>query len=373
MRRLLAVALLVPVMLLASEKPAETLNTLTPKEIADGWLLLFDGETTFGWTVDGDAKAEKGVLVAGGARETTVEPTVRLPRSMGVSVEVDWRGEKPPRLTSLGAELGTYDSDVLLLRKEQGKFATQYVSGTSTGGPRTPMRFVVPAGSTLLLRNAKARPTQAEPLFNGKDLAGWKVFQGEPKREKSQWSVTKEGWLNVKDGPGDLQTEALYDDFVLQLECRSNGKHLNSGVFFRCLPGQYQQGYEAQVRNQFTENPTQKYNVEEYDPKTHKLLGKKVVESTAVDFGTGAIYRRVPARKGIAKDGEWFTMTVVARGRHIATWVDGVQVVDWTDNRPEKESAREGYRGTAGAISIQGHDPTTDLSFRNIRVAKLPR
>src|SRR5262249_30168207 len=25
-------------------------NTLTPKEIADGWILLFDGETTFGWT-----------------------------------------------------------------------------------------------------------------------------------------------------------------------------------------------------------------------------------------------------------------------------------------------------------------------------------
>ena len=24
-------------------------NTLTAKEIADGWILLFDGETTFGW------------------------------------------------------------------------------------------------------------------------------------------------------------------------------------------------------------------------------------------------------------------------------------------------------------------------------------
>jgi hypothetical protein len=24
-------------------------NTLTPKEVADGWLLLFDGESTYGW------------------------------------------------------------------------------------------------------------------------------------------------------------------------------------------------------------------------------------------------------------------------------------------------------------------------------------
>lgn len=28
-------------------------NTLTPKEIADGWILLFDGKTTFGWKIEG--------------------------------------------------------------------------------------------------------------------------------------------------------------------------------------------------------------------------------------------------------------------------------------------------------------------------------
>src|SRR6516225_11179346 len=27
----------------------EKLNTLTAKEAADGWVLLFDGETAFGW------------------------------------------------------------------------------------------------------------------------------------------------------------------------------------------------------------------------------------------------------------------------------------------------------------------------------------
>src|SRR6266702_6833859 len=31
-------------------------NTLTPKEIADGWILLFDGETTFGWWSPSDSK-----------------------------------------------------------------------------------------------------------------------------------------------------------------------------------------------------------------------------------------------------------------------------------------------------------------------------
>jgi hypothetical protein len=375
MRRMLAVALLVPVVLLAEEKPAAKPNTLTPKEIADGWISLFDGETTFGWKIDGEAKVEKGVLILGGTKETTAEPTTAF-HSFHVSFDAAWEGETAPKFGPI-ANLKMAPS--LLSQKEHGRFGgpfsfvTAKVDQFTQMEVTTPHYFDVPAGSKLKLRSVKIRPQSLHTIFNDKDLTGWKVFKGNPKQEKSKWSVTKEGWLQLKDGPGDLQTEALYDDFVLQLECKTNGKQLNSGVFFRCIPGKYQQGYEAQIHNNFTADPPRKYNVEEYDPKTHKQLGKKVVESAAVDFGTGAIYRRVPARKGIAKDGEWFTMTVVARGRHIATWVNGVQVVDWTDNRPAKDNAREGYRDAAGAISLQGHDPTTDLSFRNIRIAKLPR
>jgi hypothetical protein len=64
-------------------------------------------------------------------------------------------------------------------------------------------------------------------------------------------------------------------------------------------------------------------------------------------------------------------MTVVARGKHIAIWVNGYQTVDFMDNRPVAEDARRGAKTAAGPISLQGHDPTTDLSFRNIRVADL--
>ena len=71
--------------------------------------------------------------------------------------------------------------------------------------------------------------------------------------------MTVPGWLpqsspdkeNVKDGNGDLQTEETFGDFVLQLEIISNGTHLNSGVFFRALPGQFWSGYESQIRNQW--------------------------------------------------------------------------------------------------------------------------
>src|SRR5262249_33295328 len=150
-----------------------------------------------------------------------------------------------------------------------------------------------------------------KPLFNGKDLTGWKEYPG----QKSKFSVTSDGLLTIKDGKGDLQTEGSWSDFLLQLECRTNGPRLNSGVFFRCRPGEYQNGYEAQIHNGFQEQPKD-YVVEEFDPKTHELKEKHKVKATAIDYGTGAIYRRVPARRQAAKDQEWFTMTVVAEGRH---------------------------------------------------------
>jgi hypothetical protein len=210
--------------------------------------------------------------------------------------------------------------------------------------------FVLPSkdGARVELRNIKLRPLEAKPLLNGKDLSGWKVFQ-DPKRSRTKFEVTPAGELHITNGPGDLQTEAKYADFVLQLECKTNGKNLNSGVFFRCVPGQYQNGYEAQIHNGYKNNDRTK----------------------PTDFGTGAVYRRVPARKVVANDNEWFTMTVVANGSHVSTWVNGYQTADWTDTRKPADNPRQGLRTAAGHLSIQGHDPTTDILFRNIRIAEL--
>src|SRR5580765_7289004 len=51
-------------------------NKLSPKEAAEGWLLLFDGESTYGWTATAAAKmgVKGGVLrceVAGTIQTTT--------------------------------------------------------------------------------------------------------------------------------------------------------------------------------------------------------------------------------------------------------------------------------------------------------------
>ncbi len=91
-----------------------------------------------------------------------------------------------------------------------------------------------------------------------------------------------------------------------------------------------------------------------------------------VDAGTGAIYRRTKARWVIPDDRTWFTSTLIANKAHFSIWVNGVQVTDWTDSRHEDPNPRRGRRLQAGHLLLQGHDRTTDLNFRRLRIAELP-
>jgi hypothetical protein len=368
---------------------------LSQGTVQEGWVRLFDGGTTFGWQVEGEMKVEDGVLILGGAKATrAVFPTAFGDYELRLRYRVEatdtnkeitlfWH-QKPNGSFIVLPQGGDADEQrqwgQLSLRVQPGAHSWQAgVAGRKSGvpvayvgskavGPST-FTFYIPAGHKLSLRDVLLKPVGLQPIFNGKDLNGWREF---PDR-KSKFSVTQLGGLGLKDGPGDLQSVGKWGDFVLQIDCKCNGEFLNSGVFFRCVPKKYQQGYEAQIHNKFSDKPEKEYTLEEYDPKTNKLLGKKKVKYQAVDYGTGGIYRRQPARIQMAKDREWFTMTVAAHGRHVAVWVNGIQVTDWTDNRPLSDNARNGCRLEAGPISLQGHDKTTDLSFRRIRIAELPQ
>jgi hypothetical protein len=383
MRTIVCAAFLVVTALPAWAAGQPKPNTLTPKEIADGWLLLFDGETTFGWQIDGEAKMEEGMLVLGATKATTATLTTRLGYgAIAFNAQTDNANDakltfnaykEGPfiRAAPLG-EVGWHGFHAQVVRDDISIWADGSKGFVAKGGvldQPTAIAFHVPPGQKLLLRTIKFLPYDLKPIFNGKDLTGWKEFPG----KKSKFTVTSEGWLNIANGPGDLQTIDQWDDFILQIDCISNGKFLNSGVFFRCRPDEYQNGYEAQIHNGFTAELAKEYTIEEHDPVTHKLMNKKKVKYGALDYGTGAIYRRMPARRQVAKDHEWFTMTVLAQGRHLGVWVNGFQVTDWTDNRPTNDNARNGCKLEKGPISLQGHDPTTNLSFRNIRIAELPK
>lgn len=365
-------------------------NSLTPQGIADGWLLLFDGDTLFGWAPRGQAqwevadgtirhkagsgagylstttefadfdlhaefwiddKANSGVflrcptrgdITSANAYEVNIfDPHEKWPTG---SINEIARTSDTPKTTG---QWNTYDLTAQgdhLVVKLNGKTTVDVRDGKHARGTIALQNLT--GEGAVRFRNLKLRPLALKSIFDGKDLTGWTVLPG----HKSVYSVTPEGWLNVKNGNGDLQSEGEYGDFVFQLDIFSNGTHLNSGVFFRALKGQFWSGYEAQIRNQW-----------QGDDRTKP-----------VDYGTGGIYNRQPARRVVSSDREWFTMTIVAHGPHLATWVNGFPVADYTDARPPNNNARQGYRAQAGVLSLQGHDPTTDLSFRNLRIAELP-
>jgi len=199
-------------------------------------------------------------------------------------------------------------------------------------------------------RNIRLRPIELWPILTSNDLSSFNTQRA----EKCRFEVSRNDGaytLRVTNGPGQIETNQEYANFVLQLECKVNGDGLNSGIFFRTLRTGRWVGYESQINNAY-------------------LNGDR---TKPADFGTGGIYRRQPARRIVANDHQWFTKTIVADGPHIAVWVNGYQVSDWTDERPPHDSPRQGKRLGPGAIAIQGHDPTTDFFFRNLRIAQLSR
>jgi hypothetical protein len=365
---------------------------LSQELLDDGWISLFDGESQYGWQTTGDAKwdvADGEVRTRGeksGFLMTTtewgeyllhVEYKAAKQTNSGVFLQSPTSPTDPardcyelniapvdnpfPTGSFVGRQKGTikakwfpaadewHSFDIAVLSDEfavrlDGKSVLQYTDAK-------PIRMghigLQSREGEVAFRNVRLKPMGLQPLLNGHDLDGW----NKERAEKCQFQMTDKGELHLSNGPGQIETVRDYTNFVLQLESKVNGNGLNSGVFLRTLRKGRWAGYESQIQNGYKDGDRTK-------PK---------------DFGTGAIYRRQPARRVVADDNKWFAKTIVADGPHMAVWVNGYQVSDWTDKRPEKESGREGLRLGGGAIAIQGHDATTDFLFRKISAVELPR
>jgi len=82
-------------------------------------------------------------------------------------------------------------------------------------------------------------------LFNGKDLTGWSGVH----------DVTfdvHEGNLRLVQGMGWLRTDQVYDDFILELECKAMVENYDSGIFIRAgLEGKPwpEEGYQINLKS----------------------------------------------------------------------------------------------------------------------------
>lgn len=172
-----------------------------------------------------------------------------------------------------------------------------------------------------------------KPLFNGKDLTGWKTSG------KAIWAV-KDGVITGTDGRGHLYADPVLRDLEIKGEFRisSQGENANGGLYIRANapadnPDGFPLGYEAQICN-------------------------------SQDAFTGWLWKPgTPTGKASAlltKDGEWFPMRVQAIGNTIKIWVKDQLVMTHSD-----DEYKEGF------FALQCHNAGMTFEAKNLYYKKL--
>ena len=179
--------------------------------------------------------------------------------------------------------------------------------------------------------------SELRPIFNGKDLAGWKVPDPNP-----FWKVVD----GVLVGENDeklkghvLYTATAYTNFVLELEVRWGGE-IDSGVMLRNPELQVQFGVSRSLKKDMT--------------------GSFYVTKTT--FQPKAGYPDAGQAKNIEnlfKQGDWNRFRIEAKGGTFTVWLNGGQVSQLTDAN---------YSGGA-PIGLQIHPGLKmKVEFRNVRL-----
>ena len=171
-------------------------------------------------------------------------------------------------------------------------------------------------------------------LFNGKDLAGWKL------RGNSRgncWSVA-DGTFTNNVPCVDISTEQRFTDFKLHLEFNIVEKS-NSGVYLRGR-------YEVQIQDD---------------------LGR------ATDsLRMGGLYGFLkPALNGSGKPGEWQTYDITLIGRRVTVILNGKTIIDNAEIPGITGGALDSDEGTAGPVMFQGDHGK--ITFRNIVITPASR
>jgi hypothetical protein len=190
-----------------------------------------------------------------------------------------------------------------------------------------------------------------QTLFDGTDLSAWQNPRGEA--PSAGW-VVEDGQLVRKDKAGYIWTKERFSDFCLELEFKTAG---NSGIFFRTDdPGNpVQTGIEIQVNT-----PSDK-------PGTHS---------------TGSLYDLLaPNKVADRPQGEWNEISITAKDAQITVVLNGEKIIDadlnqWTEANRNPDGTRNKFNTALKDFKRDGHiglqDHGADVSFRNIRIKRLP-
>ncbi|MEZ6062200.1 MAG: family 16 glycoside hydrolase [Planctomycetaceae bacterium] len=198
---------------------------------------------------------------------------------------------------------------------------------------------------------ADESPDGFRPLFNGTNLDGWVLVNTPPQT----WSV-EDGMLKCTGRPiGEIRTEKMYQNFVLELEWRHMVPRGNAGVFIwadditaRGVP--FHRGIEVQV----LENA---YGQSQHHT-THGDIFPIHGATMTPDNGRGGS-RAFPTEERSKPSPEWNHYRITGIDGTLKLEVNGRQVTSGRDCSPRK-----------GYICLESEGGVVD--YRNIRIRELP-
>jgi uncharacterized protein len=202
----------------------------------------------------------------------------------------------------------------------------------------------------LGLENADATPQSTEyrlskaekkegfkPLFNGRDLNGWKLRN---KGGRASWSAQNGNLVNIvgKDEHGtDLVSEDTFKDFVIRYEYLVP-KGSNSGLYLRGR-------HELQI----------------LDDAERKTLAPG---------SNGGLYNtKAPSIMASRKSGEWQEVEARIEGNLVTVFLNGVKIHDKVVADKATGGELDAKLKDPGPIMLQGDHGS--IAFRNIRIKKL--
>ena len=174
------------------------------------------------------------------------------------------------------------------------------------------------------------------PLFDGQTLNGWRVNENPSTFSVANGEIVVHGPTAHLFYEGPVMNHE-FRDFELKADVLTK-PGANSGIFVRTAfqpTGFPSKGYEVQVNN-----------------------------SQSDWRRTGSLYAVRDIREAM-KDNEWFTLHTIVRGRRVQIMINDRQVVDYTEPDTSKT------RLTGGTIALQGHDPGSEVHFKNILIRPL--
>jgi len=175
-----------------------------------------------------------------------------------------------------------------------------------------------------------------KPIFNGKDLSGWQVPDG---NNEAGWYKALDGVLKIKSGPQKkgsiLWSKKKYRNFVMEFDFRFGEGIVDSGVHVR-TQDQIQIGISGSLKRDMTCSP--------YIPgKGYPVEAKNI--------------------KKLLKAKDWNTMLIQAIGKEYTVWLQGEKVMTYKSDSAIDE----------GPIGIQLHGGRNmSIDYRKLKLAELP-